>query len=147
MKKDDINFSKLEIRVMGKGRKQRQVPVSRHMARLLKAWIVRSEHSPWLFPAANPKGYLDESSFDKTFKRQCRRCGVKPFSPHALRHYFATHSLRNGARLEVVSRILGHSSIAITVDLYAHIDNEEMHDAHRRYAPFCHAMVGDLGRV
>ncbi len=141
IRKADVNFEKLEVKVMGKGRKQRLVPISPYVARVLKAWVERDGHSPWLFPAANPKGYLDERSFDKTFKRQCRRCGVKPFSPHALRHYFATHSLRNGARLEVVSRILGHSSVAVTVDLYTHINNEELHDTHRRYAPFANATV------
>jgi site-specific recombinase XerD len=145
IKKGDVNFEKLEIKVMGKGRKQRVVPVSQYVASVLKAWVEQDGHSPWLFPAANPKRYLDERSFDKTFKRQCRRCGVKPFSPHALRHYFATHSLRNGARLEVVSRMLGHASVAITVDLYTHINNEEMHDTHMRYAPFANATVGVLG--
>jgi len=91
--------------------------------------------------ATNPKGYLDEHSFDRTFKRQCERCRVKPFSPHALRHYFATHSLRNGAWLEIVSRILGHASVAITIDLYTHINSEEMHDGHRRFVPFANAAV------
>jgi site-specific recombinase XerD len=143
IKKGDVNFGKLEIRVMGKGRKQRLVPVSPYVASVLRAWIERDGRSPWLFPAVNPKGYLDERSFDKTFKRQCKRCGVKPFSPHALRHCFATHSLRNGARLEVVSRILGHASVAITVDLYTHISNEEMHDTHQKCAPFANAMVKD----
>lgn len=139
IKKGDINFEKLEIKVMGKGRKRRTVPVSEYVASVLKAWVERDGHSPWLFPAATPKGYMDERNFDKTFKRQCRRCGVKPFTPHALRHYFATHSLRNGMRVEVLSKILGHSSVAITIDLYVHINSEEMHDAHQKYAPFANA--------
>jgi site-specific recombinase XerD len=136
IKKSDVNFDSLEIRVMGKGRKPRTVPTSPYVAQVLKAWIERDGHSDWLFPANNPTGYLDERSFEKTFKRQCKRCGVKPFTPHALRHYFATQSLRNGARLEVVSRLLGHASIAITADIYTHIDKEEIHDTHRRYSPF-----------
>ncbi|MCJ7575177.1 MAG: tyrosine-type recombinase/integrase [Dehalococcoidia bacterium] len=141
IKKGDINFEKLEIRVMGKGRKQRLVPVAPYVASVLKAWIERDGHSPWLFPAANPKGYLDERSFDKTFKRQCKRCGVKPFSPHALRHYYATATLNNGGDLHILSKILGHASIAITADLYVHVTNEQIHDTHRRYAPFADAIV------
>jgi len=139
IKREDIDFEKGEIKVMGKGRKRRTVPVSEYVASVLKAWLERNGHSPWLFPAASPKGYLGECNFEKTFKRQCARCRVKPFTPHALRHYFATHSLRNGMRVEVLSKILGHSSVAITIDLYVHINSEEMHDAHQKYAPFADA--------
>jgi site-specific recombinase XerD len=140
IKKADIKFDSLEIRVMGKGRKQRVVPISEYVAQALKAWIDRDGHSEWLFPADNAAGYWDERNFEKTFKRQCKRYGVKPFTPHALRHYFATHSLRNGARLEVVSRILGHASVSITADIYTHIDEEEIHDTHRRFSPFADLM-------
>jgi site-specific recombinase XerD len=136
IKKADIRFDSLEIKVMGKSRKQRIVPISDYIAQVLKAWIKQDEHSEWLFPTNNTQGYWDKGSFEKTFKRQCRRYGVKPFTPHVLRHFFATHSLRNGARLEVVSRILVHASIAITADIYTHIDREEIHEAHQRFAPF-----------
>ncbi len=136
IKRADVNFDKLEVKVMGKGRRQRVVPNSPYMAEVLRAWIKRDGHSEWLFPANNAQGYWDEGSFEETFRRQCRRCEVKPFTPHALRHFFATHSLRNGARLEVVSRLLGHASIAITADIYTHIDREEIHETHQRFAPF-----------
>ena len=136
IKKADVNFDKLEVKVMGKGRRQRVIPVSPYVAEVLRAWVKRDGHSKWLFPADNAQGYWDEGSFEKTFRRQCRRYGVKPFTPHALRHFFATHSLRNGARLEVVSRLLGHASISTTVDIYTHIDREEIHETHQRFAPF-----------
>jgi integrase/recombinase XerD len=142
IKKTDIKFDKLEIRIMGKGRKPRTVPISDYVAQVLKAWIERDGHSEWLFPADNLSGYWDERSYEKTFKRQCKRYGIKPFTPHALRHFFATQSLRNGARLEVVSRLLGHASIAITADIYTHIDQEEMRDTHERYAPFSSTSYG-----
>ncbi len=142
IKKGDIDFEKGQIKVMGKGRKQRTVPVSEHVATMLKAWIGRDGHSPWLFPAGKLEGHLAEGCFEKTFKHQCARCAVKPFTPHALRHYFATYSLRNGMRVEVLSKILGHSSVAITIDLYVHISNGEMHEAHQKYAPFANATVG-----
>lgn len=138
--KENINYERLEIKVMGKGRKPRTVPISEHVALALKAWVEQDGKSKWLFAADNPAGYWDERSFEKTFKRQCKRCDLKPFTPHALRHFFATQSLRNGARLEVVSRLLGHASIAITADIYTHIDKEEIHDTHSRYAPFATAL-------
>lgn len=131
----DIDFERLEIKVMGKGRKLRTVPIAPHVAQALKAWLERDGHSEWLFPGNNANGYWDRNSFDRTFKRQCQRYGIKPFVPHTLRHNFATHCLRRGAPIQVVSRILGHASIAITVDTYTHIDKQEMHETCKRYAP------------
>jgi site-specific recombinase XerD len=136
IKKADIRYNSLEIIVMGKGRKQRVVPISEYVAQKLKDWINQDGRSEWLFPSDNLHGFWDERSYEKTFRRQCRRYGIRPFTPHALRHYFATQSLKNGARLEVVSRLLGHASIAITADIYTHIDKEEIHETHSKFAPF-----------
>ena len=60
---------------------------------------------------------------------------MDPFTPHQLRHLYATEMLRNGAKLEVVGRILGHSSIGITADIYRHVRTGEMHEEARRFAP------------
>ena len=73
--------------------------------------------------------------FSKTLKRACVRAGVKPFTPHALRHLFATTALKNGAKLEVVSRILGHASVGITGDVYRHTDMAEMQEEVDRHGP------------
>ena len=145
--KANINFNSLEIKVMGKGRKERFVPISELTATLLKAWIIDNEMSERLFPANNAWGYWDERSFEKTMKRQCLKSCIKPFSPHALRHFFATHNLRNGARLEIIARILGHTSTAITADLYCHIEREEIHEAHRKYSPFSRLILEQVEPV
>lgn len=55
--------------------------------------------------------------------------------PHQLRHFYATEMLRNGAKLEVVERILGHSSIGVTADIYRHVLTGEMHEAVERFGP------------
>jgi integrase len=68
-------------------------------------------------------------------KKACRRAGVRPFTPHQLRHFYATQMLRGGAKLEVVGRILGHSSIGITADIYRHVSTGEMHQEHVKFAP------------
>jgi site-specific recombinase XerD len=52
-----------------------------------------------------------------------------------LRHYFATYALRNGAKLEIVSRILGHSSVAITADVYRTVKQDEVREEHKKYSP------------
>lgn len=53
--------------------------------------------------------------------------------PHQLRHFSAMTMLKDGAKLEVVSRLLGHSSVAITGDVYRHVDAEEMDEQHRKH--------------
>jgi integrase/recombinase XerD len=141
IRRANINLERLEIKVIGKGNKERIVPINQQTANLLKAWIERNGHSEWLFPANNALGYWAETSFERTMKRTCRRNSIKTMTPHALRHFFATHNLRNGAQLEIVSRILGHASTAIIADLYCHVDQEEIHETHRRFSPLTGLML------
>ncbi|MFC2024537.1 tyrosine-type recombinase/integrase [Chloroflexota bacterium] len=144
IRRNNINFERLEIKVMGKGRKERVVPISHLTAALLDAWIERCEDSEWLFPANNPQGYWHECSFERTIKRVCQRHGIKPITPHALRHFFATHNLKNGARLEVVSKILGHASTSITADIYVHVDRDDIHNTHRQFSPFAKLLLNQV---
>jgi integrase/recombinase XerD len=136
IRRKNIKFQHLEITVMGKGRKERVVPISPLTATLLDNWIEKCGDSEWLFPAGNSRGYWDELSFERTIRRVCIRHGIKPITPHALRHFFATHNLKNGARLEVVSRILGHASTSITADIYVHVDRDDIHKTHQQFSPF-----------
>ncbi|MFC1955302.1 tyrosine-type recombinase/integrase [Chloroflexota bacterium] len=143
IRKGNIDFEQLEIKVIGKGSKERVVPMSLFTASILKAWIEQDGQSEWLFSANNALGYWDERSFEKTIKHVCKRHGIKPITPHALRHFFATHNLKNGARLEIVSKLLGHASVAVTADIYCHINLQELHDAHQKYSP----LLGVIGRL
>ncbi|MEE8470333.1 MAG: tyrosine-type recombinase/integrase [Dehalococcoidia bacterium] len=61
--------------------------------------------------------------------------GDEPFTPRQLRHFYATGILKKGAKLEVVGRILGHSSIGITADIYRHVNTSEMHEEAKQFAP------------
>ena len=74
-------------------------------------------------------------SVDRTFRRLCKRLGIKPITPHGLRHYFATYALMNGAKLEIVSKILGHASIGITADVYRTVKQDEVQAEHAKYSP------------
>ena len=56
-------------------------------------------------------------------------------TPHGLRHYFATYALKNGAKLEVISRILGHASVGITGDVYRTVKQDEIREEHTRFNP------------
>ncbi len=137
IEKDKIDLENRAIEVMGKGGKVRKVPLSQPVASGLAKYM--EEHpseSPYLFPGEGARAkHWQIHNAEKTLKRACLRAGVRPFTPHALRHLFATSALKNGAKLEVVSRILGHASVGITGDVYRHVDLEEMREEVDRHGP------------
>ena len=136
IQRENLDLKECKIKVMGKGRKERMIFFSPAVGDLLKEYIsTQSEGQKYLFPADNKLGYQGIRSLEKTFRRLCKRLGIKPITPHQLRHYFATHALKNGARIEVISRLLGHSSVAITDQVYVHIGEQEAEDEARKYAP------------
>ncbi len=131
-----VDLEARDLRVMGKGGKGRIVPLLESTAETLRRYLEeRRSDSPFVFPGATRTGYAEIYNVEKTLKRACRRAGVEPFTPHQLRHLYATEMLRNGAKLEVVGRILGHSSIGITPDNYKHVRTRKMHEEHTRFAP------------
>jgi site-specific recombinase XerD len=135
IKKGDIDFRALELRVNGKGNKVRVVPLLPMTAEALKGYLGGHNGGPFVFPGNTKTGYADTNNIQKTLRRACVRAGVEPFSPHQLRHFYATEMLRKGAKLEVVGRILGHSDIGITATIYRHVRTGEMHEEHLRFAP------------
>jgi integrase/recombinase XerD len=124
----NIHLKEREIKVLGKGNKERTVPISPEVAALLQQYIeVTPTTGSYLFPGPGRRGYWDKSCFERTLKRACRKQAiVPPVHPHQLRHFFATTALRQGLSLKMTSRILGHSSVAITGDIYQHVDNAEV---------------------
>lgn len=135
IRKANIDFGRLEIKVRGKGDKERIVDISPMTAKLLKAYLAQDGKSEWLFPSNNKLGYLDIRSYEKSMRRVCRKLGIK-ITPHQLRHAFATYSLKAGARLEIISKLLGHSSISTTADIYTHWGREDLKREHERYGWF-----------
>jgi integrase/recombinase XerD len=126
--KKDIDHDNRTVKVYGKGGKWRNIPLLDSTLAVLVWWMeTYPSDSEYLFPGegAEEKDWQIHNA-EKTLKRACLRAGGKPFTPHALRHLFATESLKNGAKLEVVSRILGHASVGITGDIYRHVGKDEM---------------------
>ena len=93
------------------------------------------QRGDYLFPSNSKRGYQWRHNLEKSFRRLCQRLDIPRITPHMLRHYFATYALRNGAKLEVISKILGHSSIAITADVYRTVRQEEVREEHKRFSP------------
>ena len=134
--KRDIDLGMLELRVTGKGDKSRVVPLLSRTAQALTGYMrERESGSPYLFPGRGSTGHMGIHNFEKTLRRACARAGVTPFTPHQLRHLYTTHMLRGGAKLEVVSRILGHAGVGVTADIYRHVAMAELHEEHLRFAP------------
>jgi integrase len=134
--KRNVNLDALEVRVTGKGDKVRVVPLLPQTAEALVRYMRRRKSdSTYLFPGKTSTGHMDIHNLDKTLKHACRRVGVTPFTPHQLRHLYATEMLRGGAKLEVVARILGHASVGVTADIYRHVAMAEVHEEHLRFAP------------
>ena len=137
IEREKIDLEARTVEVLGKGSKVRKVPLSEPIIDYLTPYI--KEHvsdSPYLFPGEGAAmKHWQIHNAEKTLKRACVRAGVKPFTPHSLRHLFATTALKNGAKLEVVSRILGHASVGITGDVYRHTDMAEMREEVDRHGP------------
>ncbi|WP_074381441.1 tyrosine recombinase [Bartonella doshiae] len=115
------------ILVRGKGKKERMVLLSKKAYQVLSQWLKlrdqgKNSASLYLFPARSETGYIARQFVARELKSLARRAGIKSdrFSPHVLRHAFASHLLQNGADLRAVQHLLGHSDIA-TTQIYTHV--------------------------
>lgn len=137
LRKDCVHAERGELVTLGKGKKAGVVPFVPSMAAALKDFMTaRPSASPFVFPSAESRsGHWNKGSYERTFRAACLSLGLPPYTPHSLRHFYATHMLKSGAKIEVVSRILRHSSISTTVDVYRHVRTEEMHEAVAMHAP------------
>ena len=129
------------VRVMGKGSKERLVPIGRSAIgalaiymRELRPVLERGVGKRTLF--LNARGQpLSRMGAWKILRKYVKRSGIsKRVYPHTLRHSFATHLLEGGADLRAVQEMLGHADIS-TTQIYTHVDREYLRQVHRRYHP------------
>ena len=118
------------IRVIGKGHKERLVPIGETASDALTAYLEKrpSEFSGSDFVFINRYGApLSRISMFKTVKKMAQLAGVrKEISPHTFRHSFATHLIENGADIRLVQEMLGHESVS-TTEIYTHVDSTTWH--------------------
>lgn len=138
----EVNLRQGVVRVMGKGRKERLVPmgeeamdwVTRFMTEARNDLLKNNLHRDILFPSNRGSG-MTRQAFWYRIKAHARTAAiVRKLSPHTLRHAFATHLLNHGADLRVVQLLLGHSDLS-TTQIYTHIANQRMKDLHREHHP------------
>ena len=121
------------LNVVGKGAKERLVPLTEAARRAMQAYLGllaqagRDGASPWLFPSFGESGHLTRQHFARELKMLAVSAGMRAdrISPHVLRHAFASHLLQNGADLRSVQMMLGHADIA-TTQIYTHVLDERV---------------------
>lgn len=137
----DLFFDEGFIRVIGKGDKQRLIPVGEPAVKAVGFWMDQRRHWPvakgcedCLF-LNNRGGRISRVAVFTIVKEQAELAGIhKDISPHTFRHSFATHMVENGADLRVVQEMLGHESI-LTTEIYTHIDTRKWQETILRYHP------------
>jgi integrase/recombinase XerD len=126
---------------MGKGRKERLVPVGSKACALVarylsevRARLLRSGSSPWLFLSERGAG-LTRNGLWGIVRRHALAAGVeRVLTPHVLRHSFATHLLERGADLRSLQAMLGHADIS-TTQIYTHISRERLRQIYDKFHP------------
>ena len=129
------------VRVLGKGSKERLVPLGEEALARVKRYVavarpalLAGQASDDLFVTAHG-GAMTRQSFWQIIKRYALQTGLKTsISPHVLRHAFATHLLNHGADLRVVQLLLGHSDIS-TTQIYTHVARERLKQLHAQHHP------------
>jgi integrase/recombinase XerD len=137
----DVHFDLGIVKLTGKGRRQRLVPIGKPAADAVRAYL--DELRPTLFRADQPTDALmltrrgrpmDRFRVWSIVKHYGRRAGVRDVHPHTLRHSFATHLLAGGADLRVVQELLGHARIG-TTEIYTHVDAGRLRQVMKNHHP------------
>jgi integrase/recombinase XerD len=139
LKLEDINSEAGFLRVIGKGSKERIVPVSIRALEKIKQYItaermqiLKQRRSPYLF-VTRRGGPMTRQRFWQTIKKTGRRLGIK-ISPHTMRHSFATHLLEGGADLRSLQKMLGHSDIS-TTQIYTKVTTDRLKQVYTKHHP------------
>jgi integrase/recombinase XerD len=142
LKLEDLHLESAFCRCMGKGNKQRIVPLGKPAVEALTAYLEKmrprltraNPETPWVFVSRGGR-MLTREMLWILVKKYVRRAGLNgKVSPHTLRHSFATHLLAGGADLRTVQELLGHSNIR-TTQHYTHVDRDRLRAIHRQFHP------------
>ncbi|MBI3784774.1 MAG: site-specific tyrosine recombinase XerD [Deltaproteobacteria bacterium] len=136
-----VNLEAAYLTVVGKGRKERAVPIGSLARERLQRYIaevrpqlLKGKMSPLLF-VSRGGGRMGRDRFAKRLRLAVMRAGIgSKVSPHTLRHAFATHLVEGGADLRSVQMMLGHSDIG-TTQIYTHVARERLRQVHRKFHP------------
>lgn len=136
-----LDLSQGQITVLGKGSKERIVPVHPAAAKRLRSYLatarpaLATDRSPDAVFLSTRGNRLSDDAVRRLFKRYLAKAGgTMSLSPHAMRHTFATHLLEGGADLRTVQELLGHVALS-TTQIYTHLGMKRLQDVHRNAHP------------
>jgi len=138
----DLNLDEGYLTCIGKGDKQRMVPLGHEAADWVRRYLREGrpmlagrKSSPWLFVNARGGGALSRVGFWKILKQYGIKAGVsRDLSPHVLRHSFATHLLERGADLRMIQMMLGHADLS-TTQIYTHVLEARLRASYDKFHP------------
>ncbi len=138
---DQINLKLGYVRCIGKGRKERIIPVGRaavdavrKYVEILRPRLLGDRHAVALFLSRTGRP-LDRTNMWRLVRKYAAAAGIDSrVSPHTLRHCFATHLLAGGADLRILQELLGHADVT-TTQVYTHVDELQLKHVHRKYHP------------
>lgn len=138
---EQVNLRQGVLRIMGKGSKERLVPMGEEAIVWVERYMRDARHellngrpSDVLFPSQRGE-QMTRQTFWHRIKHQAKVAGIgKSLSPHTLRHAFATHLLNHGADLRVVQMLLGHSDLS-TTQIYTHVARARLQEMHTKHHP------------
>lgn len=141
LKVHDIDLDMALVRTMGKGSKERIIPIGDYALYYINEYInnyrncmLKKEYTDYLFLNNHGKK-MTRQGFFKILKKIAEENGIKKdFSPHTLRHSFATHLLNHGADLRSIQELLGHSDIS-TTQIYTKVSNKVLRENYDEYHP------------
>ena len=140
---DDIVADGELVRVVGKGSKERVVPIGHAAGQAINAYLasgraafVRGRATETHLFATRLGGPFTRQAVFKTIRQRAAAVGIAPerISPHVLRHCFASHMLQHGADIRAIQELLGHADIG-TTQIYTHVDSARFGEIHRKYHP------------
>ncbi|MGA2583485.1 MAG: site-specific tyrosine recombinase XerD [Tepidisphaeraceae bacterium] len=140
LKLRDVNIAVGVVRVLGKGSKERIVPVGKPAMTAIEKYLLdcraklAKKHEEQLFLSRTGKP-MERIGLWMLVEKYGRKSGLlRHISPHTLRHCFATHLIGGGADLRIVQELLGHSDVG-TTQIYTHVDQDRLRAVHKKYHP------------
>ncbi len=138
---ESVDLAEKMIRITGKGKKERLVPLGRraiealdHYLESARPKLAKPQSGSALFLTARGTPLTRQQAW-KIVQQSAKTAGItKPVYPHLLRHSFATHLLSHGADLRVIQEMLGHASLA-TTQIYTHVESQRLRTVHQKFHP------------
>ena len=137
----EVNLDAGVLRILGKGSKERLVPLGEEAVHWVRSYLkdsrsklIERRQSDFLFVTARGAGMTRQAFWQNLKRYGARAVPHKPLSPHVLRHAFATHLINHGADLRAVQMLLGHADIS-TTQIYTHVARERLKALHAKHHP------------